>query len=75
MMVARVGLHRAPEGRRRGSPARIARLAPRRLVGSRQVVLPKTLRDKRGWVAGAEFTVGERPEGVLLRAAPKKELS
>ena len=38
-----------------------------------QVVLPKALRDRRGWVAGAELIVEERPEGVLLRAAPKKE--
>ncbi len=38
-----------------------------------QLVLPKALRDKRGWAAGAELIVEERPEGVLLRAAPKKE--
>lgn len=38
-----------------------------------QVVLPKALRDRRGWAAGAELVVEERPEGVLLRAAPKKE--
>jgi AbrB family looped-hinge helix DNA binding protein len=38
-----------------------------------QVVLPKAVRDRRGWAAGAELIVEERPEGVLLRAAPKKE--
>ena len=38
-----------------------------------QVVLPKALRDRRGWGAGTEFIVEERPEGVLLRAAPKTE--
>ncbi len=35
-----------------------------------QVVLPKAIRDRRGWAAGAELIVEERPEGVLLRAAP-----
>jgi AbrB family looped-hinge helix DNA binding protein len=38
-----------------------------------QVVLPKALRQRRGWGAGVEFVIEERPEGVLLRAsaAPK----
>jgi AbrB family looped-hinge helix DNA binding protein len=36
-----------------------------------QVILPKAIRDRRGWGAGAELIVEERPEGVLLRAAPK----
>ena len=30
------------------------------------------MRDRRGWAAGAELIVEERPEGVLLRAAPKE---
>ena len=38
-----------------------------------QVVLPKALRDRRGWSAGAELIVEDRPEGILLRAAPKTE--
>jgi AbrB family looped-hinge helix DNA binding protein len=38
-----------------------------------QVVLPKAIRDRRGWTAGAELVIEERPEGVLLRAAPKVE--
>ena len=38
-----------------------------------QVVLPKAVRDRLGWTAGAELIVEERPEGVLLRAAPKTE--
>ena len=38
-----------------------------------QVVLPKVLRDRRGWGAGAELIVEERPDGVLLRTAPKTE--
>ena len=36
-----------------------------------QVILPKAIRDKRGWTAGAELLVEDRPEGVLLRAAPR----
>jgi AbrB family looped-hinge helix DNA binding protein len=36
-----------------------------------QVVLPKPIRDKRGFGPGAELIVEERPEGVLLRPAPK----
>jgi AbrB family looped-hinge helix DNA binding protein len=36
-----------------------------------QVVLPKAIRDKRGFGPGAELIVEERPEGVLLRRAPK----
>ncbi len=43
-----------------------------RLSTKGQVVLPKALRDRRGWAAGAELIVEERPEGVLLRAAPKQ---
>jgi AbrB family looped-hinge helix DNA binding protein len=38
-----------------------------------QIVLPKAIRDRRGWAAGAELVIEERPEGVLLRAAPKDE--
>jgi AbrB family looped-hinge helix DNA binding protein len=38
-----------------------------------QVVLPKALRDRLGWAAGAELIVEEQPEGMLLRAAPKRE--
>ena len=36
-----------------------------------QVVLPKAIREKRGWGPGKELIVEERPEGVLLRPAPK----
>ncbi len=32
-----------------------------------QVVLPKALREKRGWRAGETFVIEERPEGLLLR--------
>ena len=37
-----------------------------------QVVLPKSLRDSRRWIAGTEFTVEETAEGVLLR--PRRRL-
>ena len=36
-----------------------------------QVILPKAIRDRRGWTAGAELIVEDKPEGVLLRAASK----
>jgi AbrB family looped-hinge helix DNA binding protein len=38
-----------------------------------QVILPKAIRDRRGWTAGAELIVEDRPEGVLLREAPRVE--
>ncbi len=37
-----------------------------------QVVLPKALRERRGWSAGVELVVEERPEGVLLRTAAQE---
>jgi AbrB family looped-hinge helix DNA binding protein len=37
-----------------------------------RLVLPKAIRDRRGWKAGAELIVEERPDGVLLRAAPAR---
>jgi AbrB family looped-hinge helix DNA binding protein len=33
-----------------------------------QIVLPKTVRDRRGWRPGTEFVVEETPSGILLRA-------
>lgn len=36
-----------------------------------QVVLPKAIRDRRGFGPGAELIVEERPEGVLLRPTLK----
>jgi AbrB family looped-hinge helix DNA binding protein len=41
-----------------------------RLSTKGQIVLPKALRESRAWTAGTEFTVEERPEGILLR--PKR---
>jgi len=35
-----------------------------------QVILPKAVRQRRGWKAGTRLVVEERPEGVLLTAEP-----
>lgn len=32
-----------------------------------QVIIPKSIRQARGWDTGTELFVEERPEGVLLR--------
>jgi AbrB family looped-hinge helix DNA binding protein len=32
-----------------------------------QLILPKTIRDARGWGAGTELVVEETPAGVMLR--------
>lgn len=34
-----------------------------------QLILPKSIRDKHQWQAGAEFIVEETPDGILLRQA------
>lgn len=35
-----------------------------------QVILPKSLRDRRKWNAGTRLLVEETPDGILLRTAP-----
>lgn len=35
-----------------------------------QVILPKTVRDERGWKPGTKLTVEETPDGVLLKREP-----
>lgn len=35
-----------------------------------QVILPKTIRQRREWDAGTRLVVEETPEGVLLKPAP-----
>jgi AbrB family looped-hinge helix DNA binding protein len=35
-----------------------------------QVILPKTIRQRRNWVPGTRLVVEDTPDGVLLRAAP-----
>lgn len=35
-----------------------------------QVILPKSIRDRRSWGAGTRLTVEETGDGVLLRPAP-----
>lgn len=41
-----------------------------RLSTKGQVVLPKEVRRRRGWEPGAELTIEETDEGVLLKRAP-----
>ncbi len=38
-----------------------------RLSTKGQVILPKSVRERRGWKAGEKLVVEDRPEGVLLR--------
>ena len=38
-----------------------------RLSTKGQVILPKAIRDARGWRPGTEFVLEEVPEGLLLR--------
>jgi AbrB family looped-hinge helix DNA binding protein len=35
-----------------------------------QVILPKSIRQRRQWDVGTRLIIEETPEGVLLRAAP-----
>lgn len=35
-----------------------------------KVILPKSIRQRRDWVAGTRLLVQETPEGVLLKPAP-----
>jgi AbrB family looped-hinge helix DNA binding protein len=35
-----------------------------------QVILPKAVREQKGWEAGTRLTIESRDEGVLLNAAP-----
>ena len=35
-----------------------------------QVILPKSIRQRRRWDVGTRLVVDDTPEGVLLRAAP-----
>src|SRR5690349_18690412 len=41
-----------------------------RLSTKGQIILPKSIREKRGWRPGTSFMVEETKEGVLLRPAP-----
>jgi AbrB family looped-hinge helix DNA binding protein len=40
-----------------------------RLSTKGQVVLPKEIRQRRGWAPGAELVIEETPQGVLLKPA------
>lgn len=35
-----------------------------------QVILPKAIRERRGWKAGTKLVVEETPEGLVLKKAP-----
>jgi AbrB family looped-hinge helix DNA binding protein len=35
-----------------------------------QVILPKAIRERRGWSTGTRLTVEETPNGVLLKTSP-----
>ena len=39
-----------------------------RLSSKGQVIIPKSVRDARGWEPGTELIVEDHPEGVLLRS-------
>ena len=36
-----------------------------------QIVVPKAIRDSRGWNAGTKFTVEEIADGFVVRAKPR----
>ncbi len=38
-----------------------------KLSSKGQVIIPKAVRDKKGWQAGEELIVEDRPDGVLLK--------
>ncbi|MGD0577418.1 MAG: AbrB/MazE/SpoVT family DNA-binding domain-containing protein [Bryobacteraceae bacterium] len=42
-----------------------------RLSTRGQILLPKRIRDSRGWGPGTEFTLEESGEGILLRPAAR----
>jgi AbrB family looped-hinge helix DNA binding protein len=44
-----------------------------RLSTKGQLILPKPIRQRRQWEAGTRLVVEDRPDGVLLRAAPAFE--
>lgn len=39
-----------------------------RMSSKGQVIIPKSVRDARGWEPGTELVVEEHPHGVLLRS-------
>jgi len=48
-----------------------------RLSSKGQIVVPKSIRDEREWLAGTEFVVEHAKEGILLRPLrpfPRTEL-
>ena len=35
-----------------------------------QVILPKAIRERRGWSTGTRLTIEDTPDGVLLKSRP-----
>lgn len=50
----------------------MARLDPLQTIVSTkgQVILPKSIRQRRNWQAGTRLVVEETPDGILLRQVP-----
>lgn len=47
-----------------------------KMSGKGQVVVPKSVRDRKGWISGTDLDVIETVEGVLLRSrATRKKIS
>jgi AbrB family looped-hinge helix DNA binding protein len=44
-----------------------------RLSTKGQLILPKAIRDKRGWKPGMELDIEDRPEGVLVKPVEAKK--
>ena len=38
-----------------------------RLSSKGQIIIPKALREARGWAPGTDFAIEETPDGLLLR--------
>ena len=53
----------------RGAEMALAKTAKTVVSTKGQVILPKAIRESKGWGAGKELVVEETREGVLLRAA------
>lgn len=49
-----------------------AKLLATTLSTKGQVILPKAVRDRRGWSSGDRLVVEERPDGVLLRREERR---
>lgn len=48
-----------------------ARNRPIRLSAKGQIIIPKEIRERHGWVPGVELTVEDRGDSVVLRRAER----